>query len=116
MSLDDLDRMPRVLSDYASESPKAVETEIEARKNVEIGTDRKSVIERVREKSKGALKLKTLEAGYDAAELHADAHRCSPRSAWGMFCGLTRASQRLSGASARMEADKAATMILNAKW
>jgi hypothetical protein len=96
---------------YADSSASDEEAKIEAAKRYELGQTKDEVLDKVFGFRLASLSREKIGQGYELAAAHADLDG-SPRSAWGLAQGLTRLSQTLPYADARVALDRAAGKVL----
>lgn len=99
------------ISSYANASAFNDQAAINNAATVKLGNDKQEVINLLF--GKKILPRKQLEAAYDFAVLEAEEHNAGdPNTVWGQVSGLSRYSQTLDFADARVEVDRAAGKVL----
>lgn len=99
------------LTEYLNESASDVEAKIRVAKSKTIEADKDKVLDYVFAKLRGKVGREAIEQGYDTGLQFADTDG-DPRTYWGLSQGMTRYSQTLQFADARMEVDKAAAQVI----
>jgi hypothetical protein len=96
---------------YADSSASEDEAKIEAAKRFQIAATKDETLDAIFRMRIAGLSRDKIGQGYDLAEVNTDVDG-SPRSAWGLAQGLTRLSQTLPYADARVVVDRAAGKVL----
>ena len=96
---------------YADSAASEDEAKIEAAKRFQIAATKDDTLDAIFRLRIAGLSRDKIGQGYDLAEVHVDVDG-SPRSAWGLAQGLTRLSQTLPYADARVVVDRAAGKVL----
>lgn len=100
------------LTDYLNESASDVEAKIKSAKSRLIDADKDKVLDYVFARLRGKVSKEAIEASQTMAEIHASTDG-DPRSFWGLAQGMTRYSQQLKFADARMTVDQAAADVID---
>jgi Domain of unknown function (DUF932) len=100
------------LTDYLNESASDLEAKIKVAKSRLIDVDKDKVLDYVFARLRGQVSKEAITAGQELATIHA-ATDGDPRSFWGMAQGMTRYSQTLKFADARMQVDQAAADVID---
>lgn len=95
---------------YSDEGTGNLEQRIAASQTRIIGANKKEVLDAIFGKRINGLTKANIEGGYDAVKAEQDGN---PNSVWGFVQGLTRFSQTLKFADARMDIDRAAGKLLD---
>ena len=96
------------MMDYVESSASKEEQAIRAARSYTIAATKEEVLDTIFGMKWCKVPRKTLELGYDAAELTYDIHKAAPNTAWGMVQGLTRVSQETAFVAERSAIDGAA--------
>jgi hypothetical protein len=99
------------LTRYLNESASELEGKIREAKTRLIDADKDKVLDAIFRNLRGQVSRGTLEASQAVAELHSSTDG-DPRSFWGMAQGMTRHSQTLRFADARVAVDQAAADVI----
>ena len=100
------------LKKYANSSASELEGQIAKAKSFVLASGRKDeLLDSIFAKLRGSVTRTALEAGYDMASQH-QLTDGAPNTAWGLAQGLTRYSQTLQYADARVEVDRAAGKLV----
>ena len=100
------------LTRYLDESASDLEAKIRTAKTARIDSAKEKVLDIVFKRLRGTVGRDALAESYKQAEIHAGSDG-DPRSFWGMAQGMTRHSQVLPHADARMAVDKAAAQVID---
>lgn len=100
------------LTDYLNESASDLEAKIRLAKSRLIDTNKEKVLDYVFSKLRGQVTREAIEASQQLAEIHS-ATDGDPRSFWGLAQGMTRFSQSLQFADARMTVDEGAAKVID---
>lgn len=98
---------------YVATSAAGDEAKIASAQRVQIGHDKAAVLDKLFGMRSLGLSRKTIEAGWGANQPVLDG---DPRTVWGMVNGLTRHSQTLPYADARVVVDRAAGKLMEANF
>lgn len=107
-----LDTMFLGLTEYANESVSDLEARIKTAKTRLIDADKGQVLDVIFSKLRGQVSRDTLAKSQELAEIY-HATDGDPRSFWGLAQGMTRYSQTLPFADARMAVDRAAASVID---
>lgn len=100
------------LASYLDESASDLEAKIKVARSKLIDADKAKVLDHVFKHLRGAVGRDALAESARLAEAHSLTDG-DPRSFWGMAQGMTRHSQTLAHADARVAVDKAAAQVIN---
>jgi Domain of unknown function (DUF932) len=99
------------LTEYANESASDLEAKIRVAKSRIIDADKERVLDLIFAKLRGQVSREAIVKSQELAEVYAESDG-DPRSFWGLAQGMTRYSQGLKFADARVAVDKAAADVI----